>query len=324
MFRVFDLLNGAKVSPGYVDDALKHGVAGIHVTVNNFSRINPRPTLVDSLRELAAIHAHYRTLEQTTVIVERFDDFAAAQETGKLAVVLGYQNVPGVDRDLAFLELFHGLGVRVIQVAHNIRNIYADGCNEPADAGVSTLGKELIAELNRLSVVIDLSHVGNRSGVEICKISKQPVAVTHANAFSVHPNVRNKRDDLLDALKINGGVAGITYLPPLVADGAPEHQHVLNHVQYIIERIGVAHVGIGSDFIIDQPAERYDEFMRSPEVYGVWPWRFPVKDNADQQTLLASMRSLGLGDADIEAVACNNFMRLFRQVFNNEGDTHGR
>jgi membrane dipeptidase len=323
MFRVFDLLNGAKISAAYIEDALKHGVVGIHVTVNNFSKINPRPSLVDSLRELASIRAHYRSLEQTTLVVERFADFAAAQKAGKLAVVLGYQNVPGVERDLELLELFHGLGVRVIQVAHNIRNIYADGCNEAADAGLSTLGKELIAELNRLSIIIDLSHVGNRSGIEACATSKQPVAVTHANAFSIHPNVRNKHDALLDAVKANGGVVGITYLPPLVAQGAPGHADVLKHVRHIVQRIGVPHLGIGSDFIAGQPAERYAEFMRSPEVYGTWPWRFPVNDNADQQNLLASMRSLNLGDAEIQAVACDNFMRLFRQVFNKECNVHG-
>lgn len=324
MFRVLDVLNGAKVSAAYVDEALKQGVVGIHVTINNFSRINPRPSLIDSLRELAAIRAHFKALEQTTVVIERFADFAAAQKAGKLAIILGYQNVPGVERDLALLELFHGLGVRVIQVAHNIRNLYADGCNEPADAGLSALGRELVAELNHLSMVIDLSHVGNRSGIDVCAISKQPVTATHANAFSIHPNVRNKHDALLDALKSNGGVIGITYLPPLVADGAPGHAEVLKHLRHIVERIGFAHVGIGSDFITGQPAERYEEFMRSPEVYGVWPWRFPVKDSADQQTLLTSMRSLNLSDAEIQAIACDNFMRLFAQVLGKGEDAHGR
>jgi membrane dipeptidase len=323
MYRVFDLLNGSKITPQYVETALQHGVIAINITVNNFSRINPRPSLIESLRELAAIRAHFHKLQDLTLVVEEFDDFARAETDGKLAIVLGYQNVPGVERDLALLELFHGLGVRVVQVAHNIRNLYADGCNETANAGLSTLGGELIAELNQLRIVADLSHVGDRSGIEICACSKQPVAVTHANSYTVHANVRNKSDALLDALRANKGVVGFTYLPPLVAEGAPGHNEMLAHVKHLVSRVGVEHVGIGSDFITDQPADRYAEFMRSPEVYGTWPWRFPIADLGDQQRFIEELSSIGLDKGAIDSIAYKNFMRLFEQVLSIQEEQHG-
>lgn len=316
MFKIFDLLNGALITRDYVQQAMSHGVTAIHVTVNNFSTIRPYPALKEAVSELAAIRAHYAALADVTRVIECYADFAQATETGKLGVVLGYQNVPGVGTDLAMLELFHALGVRVIQIAHNNRGLYADGCAESSDVGLSGLGRELVKELNRLGVVVDLSHTGDRSSLEAIALSSQPACVTHANAYAVCKNVRNKSDAVLDALKAKGGVLGICYLTPLVRMGADRlgHVDVIAHVTHVRNRIGAQHIGIGSDFIHGQPAERYQEFMRKPEVYGTWPWRFPVADLADQQKFLASLRSIGLSDAEIAGVAGENFLRLFRQV----------
>ena len=316
MIKVFDLLNGARMTAAYAESCLAHGVEAVHITLNNYRGINPVPDLRHSLNELAAYRAHLRTLSSLVQTVEDADDFDRARRAGKLGIVLGYQNVPGVERDLQQMELFHALGVRVIQVAHNIRNLYADGCAEPADAGLSSLGRELVAVLNELGIVIDLSHVGDRSGLDVLAASKHPVAVTHANAYALCPNARNKSDALLDALKANGGVLGITYLPPLVRmpGETPGVQDVVAHIRYAVDRIGVAHVGIGSDFITDQPPERYQEFMRRPEVYGTWPWRYPIDGLEAQQDMLAGLQDIGLSRRDIEAIARDNFLRLFRTV----------
>src|SRR5687767_585656 len=177
MFKIFDLLNGSRLTAPYAESCLANGVAAIHITLNNFQGINPVPDLRHSLNQLANYRSHLRTLDGLVRIVESFDDFERARADKKLAVVMGYQNVPGVERDLNLLRLFHDAGVRVIQIAHNIRNLYGDGCAEPADAGLSSLGRELVVALNELGIVIDLSHVGDRSGVEATKLSRQPVAV---------------------------------------------------------------------------------------------------------------------------------------------------
>lgn len=316
MYKVFDLLNGARITSAYVDEALAQGVVAIHITVNNFSTINPLPTLQTSLSELAAVRRHYAGMRDRVVIVDGFADFERAESQGKLAVVLGYQNVPGVAQDLKLLELFRDLGVRVIQIAHNVRGLYADGCAEPADAGLASLGRELIEELNRLGMVIDLSHVGERSSLEAIAESRHPVTATHANAFAICGNVRNKSDVVLDALKAKGGVIGLCYLPPIVKMGGdkPGHGDVAAHFSHVCKRIGAGHVGVGSDFITGQPAERYQEFMKKPEVYGTWPWRFPVENLADQQRFLQSLERIGLSNGDICAIAHGNFMRIFRQV----------
>lgn len=317
MYAVFDLLNGAKMSEQYVEASLRQGVEAVHITLNNYQGINPVPDLRHSLNQLAAYRRHLKSLDGMVRVVETFDDFARAKAAGKLGIVLGYQNVPGVERDLQLMELFHGLGVRVVQIAHNIRNLYGDGCAEPADAGLSSLGREMVATLNELGIVIDLSHVGDRSSLDVLETSSQPVAITHANCYSLCANARNKSDAVLDKLKANDGVLGITYLPPLVllpGERKPTPADVVAHIRHAVERMGDRHVGIGSDFITDQPAERYQEFMRKPEVYGTWPWIYPINDLRQQQDMLASLSDSGLSPAQIQGIAGDNFMRLFRAV----------
>ena len=315
-YRVFDLLNGSRISRSYVEQALAQDVTAIHVTVNNFSVIRPYPTLDQAMSELASVRAHYANLSDVTHIIQRFADFGTAEAHNKLGIVLGYQNVPGVGTDLRMLELFYSLGVRVIQIAHNNRGIYADGCAEPGNAGLSSVGRELVTELNRLGIIIDISHTGERSSLEAMQLSKQPVCITHANASAICINARNKSDAVLDELKVNGGVIGLCYLTPLVRNlrDNPTHADVIAHLTHIRDRIGSAHIGIGSDFITDQPAERYGEFLRNPAVYGTWPWHFPVADLEDQQRLLASLPSFGLTDAEVQGIARDNFLRVFKQV----------
>lgn len=184
------------------------------------------------------------------------------------------------------------------------------------DEGLSSLGHELISELNRLRIVVDLSHTGERSTLEALKCSTAPVCITHANAQAVCPNPRNKSDVVLDALKENGGVIGLCYLPPMVRMGGekPGSSDVLAHVLRVRNCIGVRHIGIGSDFIEEQPPERYQEFLRHPEVYGTWPWRFPISGLDEQQAFLASLSQHDFLEDEIAAFAGGNFLRAFRQV----------
>ncbi|MES2187747.1 MAG: membrane dipeptidase [Pseudomonadota bacterium] len=316
MYKVFDLLNGAKMTSQYADECLAAGVKAVHITLNNYRGINPIPGLRHSLGELEAYRRHLLGLGGNVHLVEEFADFERAAALNKLAIVIGYQNVPGVERDLGLLALFRDLGVRVIQIAHNIRNLYGDGCAETADAGLSGIGRELVSVLNELKIVIDLSHVGDRSGLDAVALSSRPVTATHANAFSVCPNARNKTDALLDALKLNRGVIGITYLPPLVLmpGQTPTAADVVRHIRHVADRIGAEHVGIGSDFIHNQPPERYQEFMRKPEVYGTWPWLYPINSLGDQQRMLDSLGAAGFSEDQVRGIASDNFMQLFREV----------
>src|SRR5690606_2717124 len=135
--------------------------------------------------------------------------------------------------------------------------------------------------------------------------------------YTLCRNARNKSDSVLDRLKVNGGVLGITYLPPLVllpGQRKSDSADVVAHIDYAVKRMGIQHVGLGSDFITDQPPERYQEFMRKPEVYGTWPWLYPINDLQQQQIMLSSLTDIGLTEAEIDGIAHGNFLRLFQSV----------
>ncbi|MGQ3353549.1 MAG: dipeptidase [Phreatobacter sp.] len=314
--NVFDALNGSRMTRSYIEKALSGGLSAAQLTVNNYSTIRPYPTLAEALGELSAIRTHFAGLDDVALVVERAEDFDRASDSGRLAVVLGYQNVPDLAGDLRILACLADLGIRCIQIAHNRAGPYAAGCADPADKGLTSAGRDLIRELNRLRIVIDLSHTGERSTIEALQLSSSPVCITHANSRAVCDNVRNKSDAVLDALKVNGGVLGLCYLPPMVrmGGGAPAAADVLAHVLHVRDRLGPGFIGIGSDFIEDQPAERYQEFLRHPEVYGTWPWRFPIADLDAQQDFIFSLADHGFSVEDMAAFAGGNFLRAFRQV----------
>ncbi len=314
MYDTVDLLNGARVTADYADRALSQGVSCIHVTVNNFSTIDPYPDFLSSMKELAAIRSHYSALGNVR-IVEKFTDIAAARSQGKLAVILGYQNIPVIGRDLKLLELYHDLGVRVFQISHNARGPYADGCDEPGDAALSTLGRELVSVLNELGILIDLSHTGERSSIEAAQLSKKPVAATHANAHKVLPNARNKGDGSIDAIAKTGGIVGLCYLPPIVNKGVPTRADLNAHAVYLKARMGTAGLAVGSDFIDGQPDSRYANFLKRPEVYGEWPWRYPVDSLEAQQDWFSSLLAHGFTDEDVAALAGGNALRVLEQVW---------
>jgi membrane dipeptidase len=317
MYTIFDGLNGSRISREYVEKGLTHGLSVIHVTVNNFSAVRPYPTLAEALGDLARIRAHFRSLEDVAHLILEAADFDRAGRAGKLGVIFGYQNVPGIGDDLQTLEAFADLGVRCVQISHNRRGPYAGGCADAVDEGISSLGRELISELNRLRICVDLSHTGERSTLEAITLSEAPACVTHANSYVICPNARNKSDAVLDALKRKGGVIGLCYLTPLVKMGSepPTAEEFKMHIDHVRERIGAEYIGIGSDFIEDQPAERYEEFLRNPQVYGTWPWRFPIKGLFEQQRFLRDLEKSGYSTSDIQGIAGENFIRVFKTIF---------
>lgn len=313
-YAVFDALNGALLNDEYVARAVAEGVRTVHVTVNNFGSIMPNPSLRQSLTALAAIRRRIGLLRQAYLVRNASD---LEGRPGELGVVLGYQNMPGIGRDLDMLDLFRDLDVLIVQISHNFRNFYADGCSEPANAPLSATGVKAVKLMNDLGIAIDLSHTGEASSIDVLECSSQPVAITHANAYAIAPNARNKSDPVLSALAKNDGVIGISYLPPIVhVERQPATvDDVIAHIDYVAEKVGPRHIGIGSDFIEGQPSERYEEFMRQPEVYGTWPWRFAITDLSAQNRLFEELLKRGYSEDDVAGIAGGNFRRLLSNVW---------
>jgi membrane dipeptidase len=176
------------------------------------------------------------------------DDLLKAKAKGKLGVMFGTQGASMLDDKIGRLELLVRLGLRFLGLAYTTANNFGDGCGEKRDAGLTYLGEELIALANTLPVIVDLSHCGHRTRAEATALARAPVC-THSNADGLRPNGRNTTDLTVKAMAAKGGMIGVCGLPQSLADGTPTLDDLLDHVDYLVKLAGVAHVGIGMDYV---------------------------------------------------------------------------
>ncbi len=195
-------------------------------------------------------------------IIRQEGDIAQAKRAGKLGLIFGFQRTSMLGEDLARLRVFRDLGVRIMQLTYNNRTLYGDGCLERTDAGLSVLGRQAVAEMNRLGVAIDLSHCGDRTTAEGIAASAKPVLLSHVGCNAVHRHPRNKNDSELRAMAEKGGVAGIYLMPFLDVIGQRNTGLVIRHIEHAINVCGEDHVGIGSDLSI-QPVEETTEYKKA-------------------------------------------------------------
>ena len=303
------------------------GVAAINFTLGNVGRY--QGAFDEAIRSIAfwdgEIAAHREVLAKVT----RGADIAALHATGRLGVIYGFQDTTMYGENLDRFDTFHALGVRIVQLTYNRRNLMGDGCMESGNAGLSRLGHEMIERMDALGTLLDLSHCGQRTTREGIEASKHPVAITHAGCAAVHDTPRNKRDEELRLLADRGGVAGIYFMPYLRASGQVTADDVIRHVEHALEVCGEDHVGIGSDGAI--PAvdvtpefkQRFAAEVEQRRKNGI----AAVGENSDSytfapdlnsprrlDTLAAMLHARGHGDARIEKILGGNFARLFREV----------
>lgn len=225
----------------YVSWALEGGVTGANVTFVIEEEWD------DALRKietgLGKIAKNPNLMHATCA-----DDFARAKQAGKLAVMIGTQGSTAIGKEFWRLGVWSRLGVRTVQLTYSPANMYGDGCGETRDAGLTFLGKDFIAAVNELPMMLDLSHCGHRTTREAIDLARAPVC-THANAYAVHPNDRNKKDETIRALVAKGGAIGICALPRAVRNENPSLVDMLDHLQHIDRLVGVQHIGIGLDYI---------------------------------------------------------------------------
>ena len=261
----------------------------------------------------------------TLVQVNGVEDIVEAKETGRTGVIFGWQNASPIENDLDRLALFHRLGVRIIQLTYNERNLLGNGCWERVDDGLSTFGMDAVREMNRLGILIDLSHVGARTTIDAIEHSEKPVAVTHSNARSFFDHPRNKADDALKLLAEKGGVIGATSWPPFLRNGFQSTvRDYGDAIDDLVERVGIEHVGMGSDYTQDQPKEFFDVIMSQqgtkpsprrltyPDTV-VHPTGIETPDNMSNVALELARR--GYTEDDITKILSGNWLRVFRDVW---------
>lgn len=317
---VIDGLNVSLWSSPNVYKSLKSGrVTAINATIAVWEGF------LDTMSTIAEWKGRFRDHDKTLLQGKTAKDILEAKNECKTAVFLGWQNASPIENDLNRLELFYELGVRIIQVTYNERNLLGNGCYERVDDGLSNFGLDAIRIMNELGILIDLSHVGDRTTLETIDVSDNPVAFTHCNARSFFDHVRNKSDDALKALTEKGGVVGANAFPSFLKNGYESTlEDYVDAIDDLVERVGIDHVGIGTDFCQDQPYSFF-EYLSAQQGTSIrsiplLPIRNPHYhpqgfEGPDQMPAVAQdLMRRGYSSEDVAKVLGGNFLRLFREV----------
>ncbi len=184
-------------------------------------------------------------------LIETVADIDQAQADGDVGLIMGWQNSRPIGDVIERLDLFHRLGMRVMQLTYNTRNYLGDGCLEPDNGGLSVLGYDAVARMNRLGIAIDLSHVGERTTLMAAEASEKPVLATHSNAKALADWPRNKSDEVIRAVAATGGTIGVSIYGPLLWNGDTSRPcglgDLVRQAEYVAELVGVEHVSFGTD-----------------------------------------------------------------------------
>ena len=298
------------------------GLDAVHVTIAYHE---------DFRQTVDRISQWNRLLDQYNDLIQpgrTADDVLRARDTNKTAIFYGFQNCSPIESDIDLVEICHQLGARFMQLSYNNQSLLATGCYESDDPGITRMGKQVIAEMNRVGLVVDMSHSAERSTLEAIECSTRPIAITHANPSRWHPALRNKSDSVLRALSESGGMIGFSLYPHHLAEGsACTLDNFCQMIADTADDMGIDHIGIGSDLCQDQP-DSVVEWMRN----GRWTREkdfgegskaspgFPdqpawFKDNREFPSLRAGLKKVGLNDAAVNAVMGDNWLRFFEKSF---------
>ncbi|CUH88749.1 Membrane dipeptidase (Peptidase family M19) [Phaeobacter sp. CECT 5382] len=297
---------------------------------------------VDAIHVTIAYHENFRetvlNFEQWNRWFEQYPDLIMkgqwasdidkARETGRTAVFFGFQNPSPMEDDIGLVEILHTLGARFMQLTYNNQSLLATGCYEAEDGGITRMGRQVIKEMNRVGLVVDMSHSGDRSTIEAAEISERPIAITHANPHEWSPALRNKKDDVIRAVTQNGGMLGFSVYPHhLKGKSDCTLESFCEMIARAAEKYGAAHLGIGTDLCQDQP-DSIVEWMRvgrwSKEIdYGEGSAAAPgfppmptwFHDNRDFGNIETGLRATGLSDADVAGIMGGNWYRFFQENF---------
>lgn len=319
---LIDNLQYANFSPRIFEQMRKGGVDAVHVTI----------AYHESFREMVLnLERWNRWFEDHPDLIFKGTtaaDVTRAQETGRTAIFFGFQNPSPIEDDIGLVEICHQLGIRFMQLTYNNQSLLATGCYEDDDTGLTRMGRAVVAEMNRVGMVIDMSHSGERSTLEAIDQSTRPIAITHANPHWWHPALRNKSDRVLKALTGAGGMFGFSVYPHHLADGSNcTLQSFCGMIGEAAARYGAQNLGIGTDLCQDQP-DSVVEWMRvgrwtkgidygegSAGNAGFPPMPIWFNDNRDFGNIRSGLTATGLDETEIDGIMGGNWLRFYAESF---------
>ena len=297
------------------------GLNAVHVTVVYHEDYDEFLTKISEWDEL------FKKNSDLIFLGKDFKDIEKAKSENKTAIFFGFQNCSPIEDDLKLVEKVHELGCRFMQLTYNNQSLLATGCYENVDSGVTNFGKEVIKEMNRVGIVIDMSHSAEKSTLDAIELSEKPIAITHANPFFWHNAKRNKSESLLKNLSESGGMLGLSLYAHHLKDSSNcKLEKFCEMVAKTADLIGVKNIGIGSDLCLNQP-DSVVEWMRN----GTWTKAknygegskdkpgFPKQpdwfvDARGFNSLEKGLKNIGFSIDEVNGILGNNWFNFYKGI----------
>ena len=246
----------------------------------------------------------------------------------KTAIIFGFQNPSPIEDDIGLVEILHRLGGRFMQLSYNNQSLLATGCYEENDPGITRMGKEVIKEMNRVGMVVDMSHSSEISTLEAIELSERPIVISHANPSFWHSAKRNKSNNVLSKLAESNGILGFSLYPHHLNNSSNcSLEDFCSMIARTVDIMGIDHVGFGSDLCQDQP-DSIVEWMR----VGKWTKNidygegsasnpgFPsmpiwFRDNRDWHNIIMGLKDVGFNEEEVDKIKGKNWLNFFRNSF---------
>jgi membrane dipeptidase len=313
---VIDGLIIANWSRGVFEDMRRGGLTAANCTCCVWENFRGAMNNIAAWKGMFREHADLITQVFTT------DDIRRAKTEGRTGIILGWQNVSGIEDRIDYLALFKALGVGVIQMAYNTQNLVGSGCYENRDGGLSDFGREVVAEMNRVGILCDLSHVGANTSRDVIEASTKPVAYSHCLPSGLKAHPRNKSDDELRFIAERGGFIGVTMFPPFLKRGtASTVDDYVEAIGYVIDIAGEDCVGIGTDFTQGYERPFFDwithdkGYARKLTEFGDIVNPEGIRTIGEFPNLTAAMHRAGWNETRIRKVIGGNWLALLDEVW---------
>ena len=299
----------------------KAGLNAVHVTLvyhEDYDELQQR---------IQEWNKHFEENKDLIFLGDNYNDIIKAKEENKTAIFFGFQNCSPIEDDIGLIEKVHSQGCRFMQLTYNNQSLLATGCYEKNDSGVTNFGKEAIKEMNRVGVVVDMSHSAEKSTLDAIEISQKPIAITHANPTFWFEAKRNKSTELLKVLSASGGMLGLSLYAHHLKDGTNcKLESFCEMVARTVEIMGIDNVGIGSDLCLNQP-DSVVEWMRN----GTWSKSknfgegsknnpgFPKQpdwflDARGFNNINAELKNKGFQEEEINKILGNNWFNFYKGI----------
>lgn len=290
----------------------------------NMTTASPHGSFATTVQGFYTMFTYFEAMPDTLLHVRKSDDIVSAYQQQKLGVIFGLQDGTCLESNLPLLTILKELGLRVLGLTYNERNALGDGCMEPNDQGLTHFGGQVVRDLHRLGIVLDLSHTSYRTSMDAMEIAEKPPIFSHSNPYALTPSSRCIKDDQIKRVAELGGTVGISVYSPMTYNEAgvrPNIGDLLDRIDYVVNLTSVDNVAIGTDIFEGKNPIlwRATTKRRYPDMVGDFDYNTlntaGFENHLEVDNLIDGLRKRGYSDADVGKIMGGNLLRVYSAWF---------